>query len=104
MSVAEKLEQSKPAGSNADSHAQHLMYEHMLWVNYMALGDVEQDVSSRRSWYEKARTLATELYTEDQAQKLAEERPKTRSIESQAKKDLDKTLEALRELDQRTPK
>ena len=104
LTVAEKLEQSKPPGSDADSHAQHLMYEHMLWANYMALGDVEQDVSSRRSWYEKARTLATELYKEDQAQKLAADRPKTRSSESQAKKGLDKAKDALRDLGQRTPK
>jgi hypothetical protein len=104
LTVAEKLEQSSPPGSGADSHAQHLMYEHMLWATYMALGDVEQDVSSRRSWYEKARTLATELYEEDQAQKLAEERTKANPGEPQAKKDLDQTRKALAELDRRDPK
>lgn len=103
LTVAEKLEQSNPPGS-ANSHAQHLMYEHMLWANYMALGDVEPDVSSRRSWYERARTLATERYKEDQAQKLAEERPKAHPGESKARKDLDDTQKALAELDRRTPK
>jgi hypothetical protein len=66
----------------------------------MALGDVNQDVSGRRAYYEKARTLATDLYNEDQAQRLAA----AEVHESQAKKDLDETLKALGELNRRAPK
>ena len=107
MPVAEKLEQSKPPISGADSHARELEHRQMLWASYMAMGDVEQDISNKRSWYEKARKSASDAYQEDQksaAKKLLEEREKNPLNESQAKKDLDQTLKALLELHRRTPK
>jgi hypothetical protein len=63
----------------------------------MALGDVEQDARNKRRWYEKARTSAEEAYKDEQ--KSLEDHAKSALSESQAKKDLDNSVKALRELD-----
>ena len=69
----------------------------------MMLGTMEQDAHDKRRWYEKAMGLATSRYQNEQkaaARKPAQEQQgKKHPSESQAKKDLEKTLDALRRLD-----
>jgi hypothetical protein len=98
LPIAQELAQTTPNDGDAESRAQH---QHMIWATYEDLGQVEPDIRNKRIWYEKARKLASDAYQKDQqsaAKRLLEERAKNAN-ESQAKKDLDETLQALRDLD-----
>ena len=103
LPVALKLAQSQPPGDIADADQWQDANQQTLWVSYMMLGTMEQDAHDKRRWYEKAMGLATSRYQNEQkaaARKPAQEQQgKKHPSESQAKKDLEKTLDALRRLD-----
>jgi hypothetical protein len=100
--VAEGLANANPMGAEPDSRSRHLKFGHDLWESYMALGDTEQELHTRRNWYEKALAVAKQLDKESQdvtARKATEKRSEGGSGEGQPKHDIADASRALSQLD-----